>query len=321
MANISLIFSEYEESNERNKRELEKRKEKTYNQLPRLLDIEKEMIRLGLDMAKAYLTEERNKEKYLADLQKRQSQLNEEKLGLLLSNNYPRDYLELKYDCDKCKDTGYIGLQKCTCFIQKQIKHNHMQANLGASKEDFDHFNIEYYSDVPAKSNLSPRKNMQQIFLECIKYVHNFDCHNNNMLFIGRPGLGKTFLCKSIAKELLQSGKSVIYQSAPDLMDLVRKYKYNFDKEDEGEEALNDINECDLLIIDDLGTELSTQFSGLVIYNILNKRLINSKKMIVATNLDVNEILRDYSERITSRLFGKFRMFEFFGDDIRLMMK
>jgi DNA replication protein DnaC len=119
----------------------------------------------------------------------------------------------------------------------------------------------------------------------------------------------------------LQSGRSVIYQSAPDLMDLVRKYKFNFDNEEKSDEALNNINTCDLLIIDDLGTELSTQFSGLVIYNILNKKLMNEKKMIIATNLDVNEILRDYSERITSRLFGKFSMFEFFGDDIRLMMK
>lgn len=321
MVSINLIFNEYEEAKARNKKELEERKERIYSQLPRLKAIEEEIVRLGLDMARAFLAEDKNMNKLLSDLQKYQRDLNTEKLNILSSANYPADYLELKYDCDKCKDTGYIDLQKCSCFIQKQIRHNHMQANLGASKEDFDHFNIEYYSDISVKGSLSPRKNMQQIFLECIKYVRDFDSHENNMLFIGRPGLGKTFLCKSIAKELLQSGKSIIYQSAPDLMDLVRKYKYNFEKEEEGEEALNDINICDLLIVDDLGTELSTQFSGLVIYNILNKRLINNKKMIVATNLDVNEILRDYSERITSRLFGKFRMFEFFGDDIRLMMK
>lgn len=321
MTNINVLLNEYEKITERNRIDLEKRKAKIYYEYPRLKAIEEEMVKLGLDMAKSFLTEEGDKESQLAYLKKRQRDLIEEKTEILASAKYPHDYLELKYDCEKCKDTGYIGLKKCSCMIQKQIQYNYLQSNLGESKEDFDHFNIEYYSDEPGKNNLSPHKNMQQIFLESIKFVQNFDNHNKNMLFMGRPGLGKTFLCRAIAKELLQSGKSVIYQSAPDLMDLVRKYKFSFDNEEESDEALNNINTCDLLIIDDLGTELSTQFSGLVIYNILNKRLMNGKKMIIATNLDVNEILRDYSERITSRLFGKFSMFEFFGDDIRLLMK
>lgn len=321
MNNINQILKEFEQTKEKNKRELEKRKEKVYKELPRLKKIEEEMIELGIEITKSVLFEDGDKEKLLAYLKKKQMDLKIEKAETLASNNYPNDYLEPKYDCNKCKDTGFIGLQKCFCLIQKQIEYNYMQSNLSETKENFDSFNIEYYSDIAVNNDLSPRKNMQQIYLECIKFVQDFDNHNKNMLFIGRPGLGKTFLCHSIAKELLQSGKSVIYQSAPDLMDLVRKYKFNFENEEQGDEALNNINTCDLLIIDDLGTELSTQFSGLVIYNILNKRLLESKKMIIATNLDVKEIMRDYSERITSRIFGKFDMFEFFGDDIRLIMK
>jgi len=169
-------------------------------------------------------------------------------------------------------------------------------------------------------NRVSPRENMKQIYFECIKYAQEFDNHVKNLLFIGRPGLGKTFLCNSIAKSLLDAGKSVMYQSSPDLIDLVRKFKFDFDNEEAGDEALKDVYECDLLIIDDLGTELNTQFSGLVIYNILNKRLTDNKKMIISTNLDVDEIMKTYSERISSRIFGNFDMFEFYGEDIRLKM-
>ncbi len=320
---MNQIKKEYEEIKEKNKKELEERKEKIYKKLPRLKEIEDEMINLGIEITKAVLFDDGDKDKLLEHLKKKQLDLKIEKAEILSSNSYPKDFLEPKYNCIKCKDTGFIGLDKCNCLIQKQIEYNYKQSNLSGilQQENFDNFNINYYSDKSTEKGISPRKNMLHINLECIKYAKDFDTHNRNMLFIGRPGLGKTFLCHSIAKDLLQLGKSVIYQSAPDLMDLVRKYKFDFDNEEQGSEALKDIYECDLLIIDDLGTELSTQFSGLVIYNILNKRLTKSKKIIIATNLDVDEIMKNYSERITSRIFGSFDMFEFFGDDIRLMMK
>lgn len=316
-------MKDYEEIREKNKKEQEKRKEKVYAKLPRLKEIENEMVNLGIEITKAVLFDSGNKEKLLEHLKKKQLDLKIEKAEILSSCNYPKDFLELKYNCKKCRDTGLIGLDKCSCFKQKQIAYNYKQSNLSQrfKTENFDNFNINYYSDKAMENGITPRRNMQHIYLECLKYVKDFDKHNRNMLFIGSPGLGKTFLCHSIAKDLLQIGKSVIYQSAPDLMDLVRKYKFDFDNEKQGDEALKDIYKCDLLIIDDLGTELSTQFSGLVIYNILNKRLTESKKMIISTNLDVDEIIKGYSERITSRIFGNFDMFEFFGEDIRLIMK
>ena len=320
---MNIIMKEYEDIKGKNKKEQEERKAAVYKKLPRLKGIENEMINLGIEITKAVLFDDGDKNVLLEHLKKKQLDLKIEKAEILSSNNYPKDYLELKYDCKKCQDTGFMGLDKCSCLIQKQIAHNYKQSKLTGilKQENFDNFNIDYYSDIASGKGVSPRKNMQHIYLECIKYVKDFDSHSRNMLFIGRPGLGKTFLCHSIAKDLLQGGKSVIYQSAPDLMDLVRKYKFDFDNEEQGNEALNDIYKCDLLIIDDLGTELSTQFSGLVIYNILNKRLTESKKMIISTNLDVDEIMKNYSERITSRVFGNFDMYEFFGDDIRLIMK
>ncbi|SHJ13889.1 ATP-binding protein [Lutispora thermophila] len=323
MNSIQTIMNEYEEIREKNRRELEKRKKELYSKLPRLKEIDDEMVSLGINITKAVLMNGEDKEKLLEELHKKQTDLKIEKAEILTANNYPKDYLQMKYNCNKCKDTGYIGLERCGCLMQKLIAYQYKQFKLAhrISKENFDNFNINYYSSKSVDGGISPRENMEHIFMECIKYTKDFDRHNKNLLFIGRPGLGKTFLCNSIAKDLLDMGKSVIYQSAPDLVDLVRKYKFDFDNEEAEDEALRDIYECDLLIIDDLGTELGTQFSGLVIYNILNKRLLENKKMIISTNLDVDEIIKTYSERVSSRIFGNFLMYEFFGEDIRLKLQ
>lgn len=323
MNSIQAIMNEYEEIREKHRKELDKRKKELYAKLPRLKEIDDEMVNLGIRITKAVLMDSENSEKLLEDLHKKQTDLKIEKAEILTANKYPKDYLQMKYSCRKCKDTGYIGTERCSCLMQKLIAHQYKQFKLAhrISKENFDNFNINYYSDEPIDGGISPRENMQHIFMECIKYTKDFDKHNKNLLFIGRPGLGKTFLCNSIAKDLLDMGKSVIYQSAPDLVDLVRKHKFDFDNEEAEDEALKDIYECDLLIIDDLGTELGTQFSGLVIYNILNKRLLENKKMIISTNLDVDEIIKTYSERVSSRIFGNFLMYEFFGEDIRLKLQ
>lgn len=316
-------MNEYEDIREKNKKELDKRKQELYAKLPRLKEIDDEMVNLGIRITKAVLMDEENREKLLEDLHKKQTDLKIEKAEILTANKYPKDYLQMKYSCKKCKDTGYVGSERCNCLMQKLIAYQYKQFKLSHRivKENFENFNINYYSNEPIDGGRSPRENMQHIFMECIKYTKDFEQHNKNLLFIGRPGLGKTFLCNSIAKDLLDMGKSVIYQSAPDLVDLVRKYKFDFDNEEAGDEALKDIYVCDLLIIDDLGTELGTQFSGLVIYNILNKRLLENKKMIISTNLDVDEIIKTYSERISSRIFGNFLMYEFFGEDIRLKLQ
>lgn len=323
MNSIQAIMNEYEEIRERSKKELEKRKQELYAKLPRLKEIDDEMVNLGIKITKAVLSNSENREKLLEDLHKRQTDLKIEKAEILTANKYPKDYLQMKYNCKKCKDTGYIGTERCSCLMQRLIAYQYKQFKLShrIAQENFDNFNINYYSDEPIDGGESPRENMKHILNECIQYTKYFDRHNKNLLFVGRPGLGKTFLCNSIAKDLLDMGKSVIYQTAPDLIELVRKYMFDFDSEELGDEALKDIYECDLLIIDDLGTELTTQFSGLAIYNILNRRLTNNKKIIISTNLSVNEILNTYSERISSRIFGNFYLYKFYGEDIRLKLQ
>jgi DNA replication protein DnaC len=230
--------------------------------------------------------------------------------------------VDMKYQCKYCKDTGFLDNQKCKCYVQKEINRLYEQSNLGEvlDKENFEQFRWDYYSDLSEEGNISPKENMELIYFKCINFVKDFDKHNTNLMFLGKPGLGKTFLCNSIAKDLLDNGKSVIYKTASDLIDIIRKYKFDFENENSNEQSLNEIYNCDLLIVDDLGTELSTQFSNLALYSILNRRNVKNKKMIISTNLDIDEFTRIYSDRITSRIFGNFDILEFLGEDIRLKM-
>lgn len=320
MSNYRRILEEYEQIREMNKQELEQRKKELYARLPRLKEIEEELVKLSIDITRAILNKAQDPIALLEQLKKKQMDLKIEKAEILSSNKYPIDYLELRYQCKNCKDTGFVDGAKCSCFVQKEIISLHEQSNLGDSikNENFDLFRLDYYSDEKDENGLSPRDNMKDILLKCIRFVEDFDNHNYSLLFVGNPGLGKTFLCNSIARELLKKGKSVIYHVSSELIDLVRKYKFDFENEDNNSSGLNDIYNCDLLIIDDLGTELPTQFSSLVLYNILNKRLLNNKKLIVSTNLDTNQIINTYSERISSRLLGSLSMYKFYGEDIRI---
>lgn len=323
MNNSQNIFAQYELIREKNKEKIELRKNTLYNKLPRLKQIEDEMVKLSIDITKAILNESQTAEALLEQLRKKQLDLKIEKAEILSANKYPIDYLDMIYQCAVCKDTGFANYQKCKCYKQKEIYLNYEQSNLGSilHKENFEQFRWEYYSDKPDESGRSPLKNMQDIYKRCIYFVENFDEHDINLFFIGNPGLGKTFLCNSIAKDLLDKGKSVLYKTVPDLIDAMRKYKFDFDNEESNMPYLNEIYNCDLLIMDDLGTELFTQFSNQVIYNILNKRIINSKKMVISTNLSVVDFQSTYSERIFSRIIGNFEACKFLGEDIRLKMK
>lgn len=320
MSSYRDILKEYELIREKDKYELDQRKQTLYAKLPRLKEIENEMVKLGIDITRAILNKSQDADVLLEQLRKKQMDLKIEKAEVLSSNSYPIDYLELRYRCKNCKDTGYIGSAKCSCLIRKEVESLYQQSNLGENtkNENFDEFRLDYYSDEKDENGYSTRDNMKDIYWKCVKFVKDFDNHNYSLLFVGSPGLGKTFLCNSIAKDLLEQGKSIIYQVSSELIDLVRKYKFDFENENNNSSALNEIYNCDLLIIDDLGTELPTQFSSLVLYNILNKRLLNNKKLIVSTNLNTDEIMKSYSERIYSRLFGNLSMYKFYGRDIRL---
>ncbi len=323
MSNTQAILKQYEQVRKDSKEEQERRKQALYSRFPRLRQIEEELVKLSIDITRAILNKAEDPEALLARLKKQQLDLKVEKAEILSANKYAIDYLDDIYLCKTCKDTGFAGYEKCRCFIQKEIYQNYERSNFGSvlDKENFEQFRWEYYSREPDAGGISPLKNMQEIYKKCIDFVKDFDQHGTNLFFIGSPGLGKTFLCNSIAKDLLDRGKSVLYNTVPDLIDAMRKYKFDFDHEEANIPYLNEIYNCDLLIMDDLGTELFTQFSNQVVYNILNKRIINGRKMVISTNLSVQDFQNTYSERIVSRIIGNFEACKFVGEDIRLIKK
>ncbi|SJZ61778.1 ATP-binding protein [Garciella nitratireducens] len=319
---ILETMEEYQKKREKSKKELRMRKEKLYQNIPRLLEIELEMKRIGIQIIKSVQADPKQIKKQIKQLKEKTIDLQMERAEILASNGYPVDYLEIKYDCPQCQDTGYIGIKRCKCFEQRLIDKAYDQSNLHdlLEKENFDTFCIDYYSDEPfAGHELSPRKNIETILLDCITYANHFEHHNKNLFFYGSPGLGKTFLSHAIAKDVLEKGKIVLYQTASDLIDFIRKNKFDFDQSHQEETSLLErIFESDLLIIDDLGTEYLTEFAKMELFNVINKRLLTKKKMIISTNLSLRELQEKYPNRLTSRILGNFELYKFYGEDIRI---
>ncbi|CDF59001.1 ATP-binding protein [Thermobrachium celere] len=319
---ISEILNEYEKLRENAKLEQSKRIEEIYEKIPRIKDIDKEISQIGFRIATSVVSKDiDNIEEYINTQKEKITDLKIEKTELLSRYGYPIDYMEIKYKCKKCKDTGYINNKYCSCFRQKLINKYYQQSNLNEilRTENFDTFNFEYYSSRPYENEeLSPRDNIERIYAYAVNYTKNFDKINESLFFYGSSGLGKTFLSNCIAKELLDKGKVVIYQTAANLMDIIRRCRF---EENSNYNELNELLECDFLIIDDLGTEPVTPYSYSELFNIINTRILNKKKMLISTNFQLNDIIQNYPERITSRILGHFTLFKFYGEDIRIQKK
>lgn len=315
--NINEILKQYERLQENAKQNQKLRQEEIYKKFPRIAEIDEKISSIGFDIVSSVF-KGIDIESYIEEQKKTITDYKIERAEILAENRYPLDYLDIKYFCSKCKDTGYVANEKCSCFRQKLIDSSYQQSNLKEilKRENFDNFQINYYaSTVDKDQGLSPRKNMEDIVNYCIGFYKNFDTINESLLFLGSSGLGKTFLSNCIAKELLDSGKVVIYLTSSNLIDLVRGLRFD---ESSDKSQLEEILSCDLLVIDDLGTEPNTSYSHSELFNIINTRILRNKKMIISTNLSVGDLLNCYPERITSRIYGHFKIFEFFGDDIRI---
>lgn len=320
---IKEILREYEIRRDKALYEQKLRQEEVYTKIPRLKEIDKQISKTGLLIATAMLKDSQSYEESLNKIKDEMEDLKREKAILLTENNIPLEYLNINYTCNKCEDTGFLkDGTKCSCLKQEMIIKAYKMSGLDhvLEKENFKTFNINIFSSDPFEDEeYSPRENMLNILNICEGFCFNFDDDNEeNLLFYGTTGLGKTFMCNCIAKALLDKGKIVIYQTAFKILEIIEEHKFRKGYKDNiNDDDYNLLFDSDLLIIDDLGTELTNTFTNTEIFNIINTRLFRKKKTIISTNLSLMEIADTYDNRTFSRIFGKFTPLKFYGPDLR----
>ncbi len=316
------ILREYDSRRISDKHDLDRRIANAYRLIPELKALEEEIISLSAQSGRMAL---RGDDSALLALKEKLAEQNSKKTELLVQGGLPTDYLQMHYQCNKCQDTGYIGNEKCNCFKQAIADLMYSDSNIKAilANENFNKFSFRFYSDdyVDDSLGLSPLSNMQKVVAGCKNFIKHFPKNHDNLLLLGNTGVGKTFLANCIAKELLDHGFTVIYLTAFRLFDILEKNKFSKD-EDSSYHASNQFDyilECDLLIIDDLGTELNNSFTNSQLYLILNERLLRQKSTIISTNLSLPNINTTYGERIFSRIVSSYNVQRIIGEDIRLL--
>lgn len=318
---LQEIEMEYETQRMKNEQDLKRRQNAVFAQVPELEAVDAEIKSLGLKLYKIALSGDDVKAQ-IADLRNGQKSLLEKKKALLSANGYPEDELSERFMCPDCHDTGAIGTKSCECFKRKLIEKAYEQSNLSAqlTNQSFDTFDMSLYSEeVDSYYGISPKKHMEGILASCKSFVQNFGATDENLLFWGEPGLGKTFLSTCIAKELIAKQYSVIYETAYKTFSMLEELKFKkSDNEEKLKFKVEKLYSCDLLILDDLGSEFTTQYTTASLFDIINSRLISGKKTLINTNLSMAELEKKYGERVVSRLFGHFRVLQFIGSDIRI---
>ena len=316
-----------EQAREGRAQALERRRREIYARLPRVAEIDRQLKGTILEIISASLRNGTDPAPAINVIRDKNLSLQTERASLLEQNGYPADALDERPACSKCNDSGWIGTQMCDCLkllcAQEQIAQLSKLLPLG--EQSFDTFSLDYYSPLPWPGEaLSPRENMEFIYEVCLNYAQKFGkFYFKNLFLTGAPGLGKTFLSACIARTVSENGFSVVYDTAVNIFARFEEQKFSRDRLD-AEEAKDETRRylnCDLLILDDLGSELTTPFVQSALYTLINARLMADKCTVISSNLSMDGIRERYSAQIASRLEGEYRAFPFYGEDIRLLRK
>jgi len=324
---LSRAKAALEEKRRLGEERYERRLQSAYARAPHLREIDAEIretmsnivaVALGSSGGAAHSQGVRGQ---VEDIRRRNLELQELRRAELVRAGFPEGFPGDEYMCPKCHDAGYVRTEMCECLkeIYKEEQRKALSSLLKLGNETFDSFDLLYYDDAPAPdTGMSPRENMEIIYDNCVEYARKFGAKSLNLFFIGPPGLGKTFLSACIARVVADGGYSVVYDMASTVFSKFEDVK--FSRSEDPEEARAEVRrrlECDLLIIDDLGTEMTTSFTISALYEIINTRLVTGKKTIASSNLTLYELRRRYTEQIMSRLEGEYQVFKFVGADIR----
>lgn len=309
-AQYDIISRSYEEKRTRNMRQLMQRRKQIYALLPEYQELEASVGAISVAHARLLLEGD---SAALDDLKQRLAQNAQQRRALLTGAGYPDDYLEPSYECPDCQDTGYIGGEKCHCFRQQEITLLYEQSGIQEmiARENFDTLSTAYYEG----EDLQRFENAVAI---SHKFVDNFKNSYQNLLFYGTVGTGKSFLSGCIARELLSQGLAVIYFSANGLFENLARYSFDAKSKETLYNFCKDIYNNDLVIIDDLGTEVTNSFVTSQLFSLLNERHLRQKATIISTNLNLEEIRDRYSDRIFSRITSNYSLCKLTGPDIRM---
>ena len=308
-----IILRDYENRQLKNRHEAEQRAAYVYDHVPGYRELDESVAAVSVSQGKKYLAGD---EQAMEELKLLISELSFKKARLLKEAGLPEDYLKPVHTCPDCRDTGYIDGQKCHCFKQAMISLLYEQSNIREmlQHDNFQSLSYEYYEG----EDLSRFK---KAVITCQNFIKNFNSDYHNLFFYGTVGTGKSFLSGCVAKELIESGHSVIYFSATGLFDLLSKNSFDYKNREELRDTYADLYQCDLLIIDDLGTELTNQFVTSQLFSLLNERHMGKKATVISTNLSLEEMRNRYSDRIFSRITSHYEICKLSGPDIRMYKK
>ncbi|MDO4269584.1 MAG: ATP-binding protein [Eubacteriales bacterium] len=305
--------------------ELDARRKSVYERQPRIRAIDRELSTTAAAVLKTALESGGDPTAAIERLRDRNLGLQDERAALLREMNLPADYLTDRPLCEKCGDSGYVGggaLCECVKTRYARLLKEQLSAVLPIADQNFASFRMDYYSSRPdARLGLSPRENMENNLFLCREYAAKFGPASPNLLLHGSTGLGKTFLSTCIAEAVSERGFSVAYDTAINIVAAYETIKFGSGDGQAAAERAARYERADLLIIDDMGTEMGTAFTVSALYNLINNRLMAKRPMIVNTNLPPETLSEKYSPAVASRLLGEFMPLRFFGDDIRLMKK
>ena len=295
----------------------EKNHDRIYSKIPELSKIDNDIASLSSDALNRSFNGT-DQSAVISEAADRIRQLVSRKKDLLRQHGFSETDLSPHYECPDCKDTGFINNQECHCLKKKisDLIYDQYRISAGLNKFNFSDFSIDYYTDdldpIYQKSGISLARTALRTSKEFVKKIENKEKVNSILLF-GDTGTGKTFLSNCIANELLKNGKTVVYFTAIDFFNRLREISFS-DSASENSQRLLD---TDLIIIDDLGTENISAFTTSQLFNVINKRIIKEQPLVISTNLKINEIKEQYSERIYSRIISSFELLRLYGDDIR----